>query len=114
MAEVLSSTTPLSKSHFDVGFTKSGNPRAVAPTSRTNTITTRLAALNQSTDSFDHQIQEAFSILNIGPEDEAPGFSGFLSENNRAHGFGPLEEWLIKWVFRKFQPVPGSYITAGR
>ncbi|MCJ1474392.1 hypothetical protein MMC13_003050 [Lambiella insularis] len=79
--------------------------------SATNALQQRVTALDRSTEKASAQISEAFSLLAINLDNTTTRFSPESSEEERRRGFGPKEEWVLRWLLKR---IDGDTVQAER
>ena len=73
----------------------------------TNPLLQRVNALDRSTEPILQQIIEAFGILAIDPKDVPLLHSREVSERYAHEGFGPKEEWVLRWLLKRLDADSG-------
>ncbi|MCJ1389850.1 hypothetical protein MMC18_002707 [Xylographa bjoerkii] len=69
----------------------------------TNTLQQRVTALDRSTERFSIQIAEAYSLLNIEADSVTSTYSQAGSEEEARIGFTPKEQWVMRWLLKRFE-----------
>lgn len=80
-----------------------------AAPSATNALQQRVTALDRSGDVFSLLIVEAFNLVDLDIETVSTHYNHVDAEEEARHDFGPKEEWVLRWLLKRFgEEIVGS------
>jgi len=73
-----------------------------ATPSAANALQQRIIALDRSRERFSLQLVEAYNLVDLDPETVSIYYSHVGTAEEARHGFGPKEEWVLRWLLKRF------------